>query len=128
VRVWTKCINTDEFSHSNNPQFRQQLQRIVNTVALKAAQGYVPPIMAIRDKFTHDIKDVVTLEAVAEWANLQPRSKELREIDCAKRMDRTLSSYFNLPVAAVSSDKPSVWRYISPESQDAILLKLLCRI
>jgi hypothetical protein len=31
-------------------------------------------------------------------------------------------------VAAVSSDKPSVWRYISPESQDAILLKLLCRI
>lgn len=57
---------------------------------------------------------------------VQTRGRFLYEFDCAERMERRLSTYGVVNGKAVHDETTSEWSHLPPESNGAMLAKILC--
>jgi hypothetical protein len=121
LRVWTKCVSKGEVDAIFD---KDGDKRIIEATAEKVMSGYVPPIAGIQNV---DLMVITAYEEVADMAALQPQSRIFYELNCPDRMLRELSIDLNVDGRIGSRNKPSDWKYVSPETNGAALLKILCQ-
>ena len=102
--------------------------RVVETAVQQILRGYVPPIIRIGTLDFEQVPEITTLEEIADIGNIEPLAKIYYELNCSDQMMRELSIYVQVEGKSKSgsSDKPHDWKYSSPESNGARLLKILC--
>jgi hypothetical protein len=124
VRVWTKCLSVKEIDSIDTE--KESFKKIAESTARKLIEGYVPPIIAIKKIEFDKITDVTGSEEVANAGDIQPHSRIFYELNCSEKMLRELSISIQENNKSGTSDKPSNWRYVSPETNGATLLQILC--
>ena len=125
IRVWTKCLpqkNLDSVDIKNEFD-----GRILENTAEKAAHHYIPPISAAMTIDADQSLQFTLYEEIANISSIEPHAKIFYELNCPERMMRELSIYIQTDGKSGSSDKPHDWKYSSPESNGARLLKILCQ-
>jgi hypothetical protein len=70
---------------------------------------------------------ITQYEQIANISNIEPHAKIFYELNCSERMSRELNMYFQVNGKNGSRDKPSDWKFVSPEGNGARLLKILCQ-
>jgi hypothetical protein len=95
-------------------------------VVRKLAHGYMPPIATAEMPDTDQVITIIQYEETANIAAFQPRGRIFYELNCPEQMIRELSIYVEVDGKTGSIDKPSDWRHVSPETNGARLLKILC--
>ena len=126
IRMWTKCLlEKDIDSIDIQKEFGG---KIFNNTVDKVGHYYVPPLATVDT--TIDVNQAMTITRYEETANIsyiQPAARIFYELNCSERMTRELSTYLRAPNGqGSSSDKPSDWKYVPPQSNGATLLKILC--
>lgn len=122
VTVWTKGLQDKAL----DKQFKPMSKKLINQVATKIAQYYVPPYAKLKNLTQDELADVVSLEEVANAATIHPSSRILVELDCSDKMYRNLSVILDIKGKNESSSKASEWNHIPPESNMESLATLLC--
>ena len=69
---------------------------------------------------------VIMYESVANLAFIDPKERDLYEIDCGNRLYRELSVYFTDGKRSFRRDVPSEWHHVAPQTTEANLLKIVC--
>jgi hypothetical protein len=121
IRVWIKCLSQkdmDGITLNDNS---------ANKSAKKLLDGYVPPIVVVRVMSFDQIVDITAAEEIANTGLPKPRAEILYELNCSERKLRELSIHIHENGKFGSSDRPRDWKYVPPEGNAAILLKILCR-
>lgn len=90
-------------------------------------QGYRPPYMLTEITNADEMADIVTLEQIADVANIEPRVTLSYELDCGKNLARELSLRVQVNGKVRSVDRPGDWQVVSPEANTVRLVKILCR-
>jgi hypothetical protein len=98
----------------------------VENVARKLVDGYVPPIIVFGIVQFKKADEVVGLEEVANLSAIEPQARIFDELNCSERMTRTLSASVQVDGKWINPGQ-SDWEYVSPETNVATLLKILCR-
>jgi hypothetical protein len=123
VRAWTKSITVAEF----NRMSKMKQGKMIEGLAKIVAGHYFPPYAVVSHASADDIADIVAWETVANLPETRPRAKVIVEIDCRKKMIRTLSAtIFNDDESVRTSGKNGERDYISPEANGDTLRQLLC--
>ena len=125
IRVWTKCLlQKDLDSVDVKTEFGE---KIVTNTAQKIITHYAPPIAEIENLNSDQIMQTIQYEETADIATFQPRARIFYELNCSEQMLRELSIFIQAGGKSGSRDKPSEWKYVSPETNGTRLLKILCR-
>jgi hypothetical protein len=98
---------------------------MVEDAAQKILDGYVPPIVMMGE-MKDRTPNIVSFEEIANLDAVKPQSRIFYEIDCSEQMMRTLSVYIETKGKVGSSDKTADWMHVPPETNGAMLLKILC--
>ena len=118
IRVWTKCLpGVDD---------KKPTDEMVNDAAYKIMHGYVPPIVVVAGMMLGQVSDVVSYEEIANLGDIEPKGRIFYEIGCPERMIRELSIDIRTKDKFGSSDTPSEWKHVAPETNADHLLKILC--
>jgi hypothetical protein len=98
----------------------------VDHAAKKVLSGYVPPI-GLTHKLTKDqIISAIASEEIASAAVIEPKARMLEEIDCRNLSTRHLSVSIRVHGKYETSDRPSTWQRIAPETNFATLQAAIC--
>lgn len=130
IEVWTKIFSiksiTDETATEDKTKRDERRQRELQAVR----DGKVPYIVVIghepSSSKTLGVQDgmmLASFQDVADTGEIEPVAKVLYELDCQDRKYRALSTLLS---DGTSSHEPAPWRHVSPESQGADLLKMVC--
>jgi hypothetical protein len=124
IRVWTKCLLLKDMDSLDIKKAFNG--KILENAARKVSQYYVPPIAVVDQTIDLDRSIVITqYEETANIADVKPVARIFYELDCPERMMRELSIDLG---KRGSANKPSDWKYIPPEGNGAVLLKILCPV
>ncbi len=126
VKTWTKVF-TDEVEFNRTDT--ENTKKVVEEAADRIVKGYVPPYCLVRENCPKydDVINVITFESIANDPDRQPRLRILYEIDCGKKMIRTLSTIlYKKGGGSESGSAPGNWGYISPETNADALCKIVC--
>jgi len=125
MRVWTKCLLEKNL---NGVDIEKDFDgRILENAVQKLAGLYVPPIALVQE--TIDPKQRMAITAYEEIANIAPIEPQARifyELDCSDKMIRELTVSLRVDGKSGSTDKPSDWKHVAPETNGNRLLKILC--
>jgi hypothetical protein len=119
IRFWTKCLLQKDL----DVKFTKQE---VDDIARKALDGYVPPLIVIKELEFEKRMDIMMYEAIADRGTVKAQSKFLIEINCTEQMYQRLDASLIVDGKLEFLHKPSEWGYIPPETNPANLLKMLC--
>jgi hypothetical protein len=120
IKVWAKCLHKKDAEGLDIK--KDYGGKILDNVARKMIDRYIPPIALVEDTNFDQATDVATLEEIADVASIQPSARIFYELDCSKVMLRELS----IEVRSGSRNSASEWKYIAPETNGARLQKILC--
>jgi hypothetical protein len=127
VRVWTKCLAQKDLDAVDIKA--EYGGKIVQNAARKMNRNYVPPIATVVETIDFDQATIITAyEETANISYIKPHSTIFYEFNCAEKMMRELSLRIETNGQYGSSDTPSAWKFVPPESNGARLIKLLCRV
>jgi len=128
LRVWTKCLLLKDTDSIVSDIKKDPGRTILENSAQKVARHYVPPITLIDDDKRIDNIDITVYEETANIGNIEPVAQIFYEINCSEGMLRELSISLRNKDGRGShtSPKPLSWTYIAPETNVAILQKILC--
>jgi hypothetical protein len=125
VRSWTKFITESEVNRilKNNENI------IIEAAGKKLATGYLPPYVLAFPDTNHDSHiAILSLEEVANIYETNTKSVVFYEMKCKEKQIRILSTTsYKKPDRPVSSNSPSEWMYIIPETRGDNLRKILCK-
>ena len=101
---------------------------IVANSAEKVARSYVPPIAMVDKSIDFDKSMGITgYEETANVSYIEPVARIFYEINCSEGMLQELSiSVRDKSGKRGNRNKPTDWKYISPESNAARLQTILC--
>jgi hypothetical protein len=122
-RVWTKCLSQKNIDTIKTDE--KVYKQIVENAARKIVGGYVPPIIAVQKAGFDKIAVIVSAEGIADSGNLQPSSRVLYEIDCSQMKLRESEMEYQIK-GKTNFSKTTDWSHIPPETNAAILSKILC--
>jgi hypothetical protein len=127
TRVWTKCVSKKALG---NIDFDGAIGKsVVESAAHKVLDNYVPPIAMVDDAIDfNQALAIIQYEEIANIVGIAPNARLFYEINCPDRMIRVLSTYLKVKGKDSYINKPSDWKHVSPESNGATLLKLMCRM
>jgi len=100
--------------------------KIAENVARRTRDRYRPPYARAETIEEGEITDIIRSEQIADIAGIQPRVKISHELDCRRKLTRTLSIYVQVNGNVRSVDTASEWKPISPEANIDRLFKILC--
>ncbi len=124
VQVWTKGLLSKAVQREGDHlvKDKEALKRIVASVVIGAQ-----PITSVQKLTQDEVTEVALEEEVANRGQLAPVMRILLEVDCAGKMVRSLSTYINKGGRSGSSEKPTEWDHVAPESTGETLYSLVCR-
>ena len=125
VRVWTKCFSRKDLD--NVDVDKDFAGKISKNAARKMQDRYMPPIGLVEDIDVDHAFLVAMYEEIANISGIQPQATISYEFNCPQKIMRELSIDFRDNGQRGSKNTPSNWRYVSPEGNEASLLKILCR-
>jgi len=129
IRVWTKCLFHRDMGVklSDNSISKAVEKRLKSKAEEKRLSGYVPPIPMLQEMGNDTISSLLLAEEIANTGLVKPNGEIFYELSCSDRRLRELSVrvYENNGEIA-STNKPLDWKYVPPEGNAAILLKILC--
>jgi hypothetical protein len=127
LRVWTKCLPEKELDSVMVPD-SEIGRRILENTARKIVDKYVPPIAIFHDNIdANQAMAIIAHEEAANLSGIKPSARFFVELNCSEQMTRRLSTYFRrLDGRDTFDDKASNWEYAPPETNSAMLLKMLC--
>lgn len=137
VEVWTKGVSRSALERFiNNPSPPKpgtdpSYDGIVSTVAkrLRNRDELLYESVSTAPVTPDDRLAYMTFEALADAATIQPVNSMLWELDCDNDMARTLEiSFFKANGDVDSSHGPGAWVHTSPESNNARLAALVCKV
>ena len=124
VRVWTKCLPKQDMDAADPESGLGR--KIVADAVRKIESGYVPPIVVAKGMEFDQIADIVAYEEAASLSGIKPLSTIFYELNCAQKMLRELSIRILVKGKYSSMDEPTPWKFVPPEGNGAMLLKMLC--
>jgi len=119
IRVWTKCLPLKALDNI------VLTDKMMEDAAQKILDGYVPPIVVVGE-MKDRIPNIVAYEEKANLDSVKPQSRIFYEIDCSEQMIHELSVYIDAKGKVASSNKTADWQHVPPETNGALLLKILC--
>src|SRR5216684_2341244 len=120
IRVWTKCLLGKDL---DNIDVNAELgDRVVKNTAQKIVEHYEPPIAAIENLNFDQIMQIIQYEETADISAIAPSARIFYELNCSEQMLRELSIYIQAGGKSGSVDRPSEWKYASPETNGTRLL------
>jgi hypothetical protein len=125
VRVWTKCFSRKDLD--NVDVDKDFAGKISKNAARKMQDRYMPPIGLVEDIDVDHAFVVAMYEEIANISGIQPQGTISYEFNCPQKIMRELRIDFRDNGQRGSKNTPSNWRYVSPEGNEASLLKILCR-
>src|SRR5262249_30237424 len=124
LRVSTNCMLQKDLEGVDIK--RQFGGKNLDNVARKARDKYTPPIVLVEGVNSDQALVVMQYEETANLSGIQAHSRLFFGLNCSEQMTQTLSAYVLSNGKESRSDKPTGWAYVSPESNGARLLKILC--
>jgi len=124
VRVRTECLPQNDLDKVDKKSDRDR--KVTDRSAEKIVKGYVPPVIVI-GRFEFDkITGVTAYEETADLGDISPNARMLTEFNCSDKMQRTLSVWTKINGEMADDKKPGAWEYVSPETNEAYLQRILC--
>lgn len=121
VRVWTKSLSQKDLD-------KAELSPAVKDQTIKRLLRQYVPVAARNQKLEKErLATMIMYEAFANEGVVPSTIQVLFEIDCKKEMTRMLSVHVSINKRTSSTDKPTVWAHIAPETNAARLSKALCQ-
>jgi hypothetical protein len=120
IRVWTKCITIAKLENT------KMSNSAIDAAARKVRGHYVPPFATIQKMSNDETLSLIAYEAQANEAKISPMAQIYFELDCRARRMHNLSIILKMKDKTVTSDKPTDWQYVPPESAGANLLSFIC--
>jgi hypothetical protein len=125
LQVWTKELSEKQIDAAVEKAGKDKDAGA--RITWTAVAGSRPPISQVRKMSPDEILSVVIEEDVANNSpEVQPLSQALFEVDCSGRMMRILSSIAYKNGQTRSSNRPSEWMHVPPDSNGSNLLAMLC--
>jgi hypothetical protein len=124
IRVWTKCLREKDLD-SIDPK-TELGDRVVKNTAQKIVEHYEPPIAGIENLSYDQIMQTIQYEETADISPIEPHARIFYELNCSEQMLRELSIYIRAGGKDGFVDRPSEWKYASPETNSTRLVKILC--
>jgi hypothetical protein len=126
IRVWTKCLSIKDM---NSIDIKTDFDgKILENTVEQLYHHYVPPYATIETTDFDQAEDIILSEEKANIGNVAPVSHILLELNCSERMMRELSiSIHTTDGKSGSTDEPTNWKYVAPETNGMRLLQLLCQ-
>ena len=121
VQVWIKALDFKRLNAHNN----YSKSEVMNKAAKLVANYYMPPLGAVEDVNVEKATQLTIYEQLADEAVIGPTLRILYEIDCGKKLARTLSLI--RAKSSPSDDVVQKWVHVPPESNSETLGKLTCR-
>jgi hypothetical protein len=122
VQVWVKALAVKKLN-TVAPGPGADTKTLVDSVARLVAQKYEPPMATVSKVPPDQFLMIMTYEQMADAGLVDPSLKILYEIDCSKKLSRTLSVI--TPTQSLNATLP--WEHVPPESTLATLTKLTCK-
>ena len=124
MRIWTKCLlQKDVESVDIKKDYNGQ---IVTNATRKFLETYIPPLAKVESLDSDVAMNIIAAEQTADIAAIEPVSRILYQVNCSGKMMRELSIYVKSGGKVGFVEKPSNWKYVSPESNGGRLLGILC--
>jgi hypothetical protein len=125
IRVWTKCLLEKDLDGIDAQ--KDFGGKILENAVQKIARSYVPPIALVEGNISFDQSVAITgYEETANIAPIEPQARIFYELNCSEKMIRELSISLKVGGKSGSTDKPSDWKHVAPETNSNRLLKILC--
>ena len=124
MQISVKCLPKREVDAIDKQS--ETGRNIVESADRKVAHNYVPPF-AVAERINADqAMGVTRYELIADIGNIEPSATIYGELNCEGRMMRELSLSVRLNGKISPVNEPHEWMYMSPGSNGAVLLKLVC--
>jgi hypothetical protein len=121
MRRWTKGVRWDDIdsvSKNNHDEISQATKK-------KLSNHYVPSYSQVDSRVSNETVSIIV--TIANHADTKPLIKIHWELDCNKRMFRSIyAQYFERDTVQTKNDADP-WEPISPESNTDNLFKILCK-
>jgi hypothetical protein len=126
LEVWTKALSAKQIDAAVEKAGKEKDNDRSARIAWAATDGS-PPISRVRKMSPDEILNVAIEEDVANNSpEVQPLSQVLYEVDCSRRMMKMLSGIAYKNGQTRSSNRPSEWMHVPPDSNGSNLLGMLC--
>jgi hypothetical protein len=121
MQVWTKTLSEKEMDEQKADD------AVTDQAAHRIRYNYVP-IVGRSGKFDKkQLTNMIIFESIANRNTVPPRMQVLFEIDCKGDLDRMLSVHIRDGENQTSSDSPTSWQHIVPETNAARLEGVVCQ-
>jgi hypothetical protein len=121
IEVWTKAIDLKVLENLNLDQDG------IDAAASNFVRGYRPPYALLHEVDRDQLVDLLAFEQMAKDPTIQPRVQSLWEMDCDRRVGRTISLIMNTHGKMTATDTPTSWIHFPPESIGRDLMILVCQ-
>lgn len=99
----------------------------MHDTAEKIVAHYMPPITRIESLNSDQIMQTIQYEETANISDIAAHARIFYELNCSEQLLRELSIYIVADGRSGSVERPSEWKYVSPETNGTRLLNILCR-
>ena len=123
VRVWTKCLPDKPLSELKPSDYDGKL---LQSVAQKQSRHYLPPYATVRNVTEKDLLSIIIHEEAANLDYIHAQVRIFYDLDCSGQMERELSTNYELNGLSASTNNPTDWQQVAPETNAANLLRLAC--
>src|SRR5579862_91292 len=113
VQVWTKGLLSKAVQSEGKRLVKDK--EALKRISMSALIG-LQPITSVQKLTQDEIDEVALEEEVANGGQLTPVMRILWEVDCTGKMMRSLSTYVSKNGRSGSTEKPTEWVHVSPES------------
>jgi hypothetical protein len=124
VQVWTKGLPAKDLvrEESSKPITKEQ----TSAAAEKLIHGYKPLVQSTHELTQDELINFILAEQIADAGKIQPSIRMLFEIDCEEQQYRVLSVQNLRNGKFESSDNPSGWSHIAPETNSEGVMLAVC--